>query len=75
MESVDVAFPRNYMYIETRTVNVGSTASVVTWEDRLELNNALVITRLDPTEESSVQIGGIRRVTVAAGHDTGVDTL
>lgn len=63
------------MYIEIHTVNVGSTAGVVTGENRLELNNTLVVARLDATEESSVEVGGIRRVTVAAGHDTGVDTL
>lgn len=63
------------MLIEIHTVNVGSTAGVVTGEDRLELNDTLVVARLDTTEESSVQVSGIRRVTVAAGHDTRVDTL
>jgi hypothetical protein len=63
------------MFFGIHTVDVGSTACVVAGEDRLELDNALVVTGLDTTEESSVEVGGIGRVTVAAGLDTGVDTL
>lgn len=56
-------------------MNVGSTASVVAGEDGLELDNALVIAGLDTAEESSIQVGGVGRVTVATGLNTGVDTL
>jgi hypothetical protein len=72
---VDAAFSRNYVYIKIHTVDVGSAAGVVTRKDRLELDNTLVIAGLDSTEERSVQVGGIRGVTIAAGLDTGVDTL
>ena len=58
-----------------RTVNVGSTAGVVAGEDGLELDNTLVVTGLDTTEESCIQIGGIGRVAVAAGLNPRVDTL
>lgn len=57
------------------TVNVGSTACVVTGKNGLELNNALVVAWLDSAQEGSVEVGGIGRVTVTAGLDTGVDTL
>lgn len=56
-------------------MNVSSTAGVVTREDGLELNNTIGVARLDSTKESVVQVAGVRRVTVSAGADSGVDTL
>lgn len=58
-----------------RTVNVGGTTRVVARENGFEPDNALVITGLDAAEESSVQIGSIGRVAVAAGLNSRVDTL
>lgn len=56
-------------------MNVGGTASVVTGEDRLELNHAVVVAGLDTAQEGCVEVGGIGRVTVAAGLNAGVNTL
>lgn len=57
------------------TVNVGGTTRVVAREDGFEPDNALGVTGLDTAKESSVKIGGIGRVAVAAGLDSRVDTL
>lgn len=54
-------------------VNVGSTAGVVTGEDGVKLGHTIVVGLLDTTEEGLVNIGSIAGVTVAFGHNTGVD--
>jgi hypothetical protein len=56
-------------------VNVDGTAGVVARENGLELDNALVVAWLDSTQEGSVEVGSIGRITVAAGNYAGVDTL
>jgi hypothetical protein len=55
-------------------VNVGSTARVVTGEERLELGNTVRVGLLDTTEESLVQICGIVAVAVHVALNSGVDT-
>lgn len=57
------------------TVDVGSTASVVAWENGLKLHDTIAVAGLDTTEESGVKIGCVGRVAVSAGLDAGVDTL
>lgn len=57
------------------TVNVGRTTGVVSWEDRLKLDNALAVAGLDSAQEGCVQVCGVVGVAVSAGLDAGVDTL
>lgn len=58
-----------------RTVNVGGSAGVMTREDGLELQDAVLVGFLQTTKEGGVQVGGVVGVAVAAGRDTRVDTL
>lgn len=46
-------------------VDVVGTTRVVTWEDGSELDDTVVISLLDTTEESLVQVGRVVRVAVA----------
>lgn len=56
------------------TVDVGGTAGVVAREDRLHIDNTVLVTGLDTAEPGGVDVGLIGGVTVTAGNDTGVDT-
>lgn len=55
-------------------VNVGGTGSIVTREHGFELSNAISVGLLNTTEESVVDVGLIRGVTVTGGNNPGVDT-
>lgn len=55
-------------------VNVGSTTSVVTWDDRLELSNTVDVGLLDTTEEGRIEVASVILVAVARCKDTGVHT-
>ena len=57
------------------TVDVRGTAGVVAREDGLELHDALLVAGLDTAQEGRVEVAGVGGVAVAAGLDTGVDTL
>jgi hypothetical protein len=56
-------------------MNMSSTASVVTRENSLELDNTVSVAGLDSAQESGVEVAGVRGVSVAAGADARVDTL
>lgn len=62
--AVDVS---KHMYV------VGA-AAIVTWEDGLELNNAIRIGLLNPTEESGVVIRKIIRIAISIRDNTRVNT-
>lgn len=54
---------------------VGSTPGVVAREDGLELDDAVLVAGLDSAQEGGVEVSCVGLVAVAAGLDTGVDTL
>lgn len=56
-------------------VDVGGAAGVVAGEDSLELGDTLLVGLLETTEEGGVEVGVVVGVAVAAGGNTGVDTL
>lgn len=58
-----------------RTVDVGSTAGIVTGEDSLELDNTVGVGLLETTEEGRVDVALVIAVAVSAGDDARVDTL
>ena len=55
-------------------MNVGGTAGVVAREDGLVADHTLLVTGLDTTEESRVQVALVLGVSIATGDNTGVDT-
>jgi hypothetical protein len=55
-------------------VNVRVAASVVAWEDRVELQNAILVAELDAAEHGVVDVANIGRVAVATSHYTAIDT-
>lgn len=57
------------------TVNVSSTASIVTRECSLEVYDTTGVTLLDAAEESRVEVTLIRRVAIAARNNSRVNTL
>ena len=57
------------------TVDVSCPASVMAWEVCLELNDTVPVTLLDTPVEGRVEVGGIVRVSISAGDDSGIDTL
>jgi hypothetical protein len=50
-------------------------ASVVTREDGLKANHTIFVARLNTSEKGGIDVILIRGITVAAGHNTGVNTL
>ena len=56
-------------------MDVRGTAGVVAREDGLELDDTLLVAGLDTAQEGRVEVAGVGGVAVAAGLDTGVDTL
>lgn len=55
-------------------MNVGCTSSVVAGEDRLELDDSLLVARLNTAQESSIQISCIVLVSITASLNARVDT-
>jgi hypothetical protein len=55
-------------------VYVCCAAGVVTGEDRGELDNAIIISGLETTEEGGVKVGGVAGVAVPFRDNAGVDT-
>lgn len=51
-------------------MDVSRAAGVVAWEDRLELDDALLVAGLDSTQEGGVEVGCVGLVAVTAGLDT-----
>lgn len=49
----------------SKNVDVGGSASIVTWEQGGELCNTLSVGWLETTEEGLVDVGQIRGVTIA----------
>ena len=54
-------------------VNVRCTSSVMSWENRFELNNSVHISLLQTSEESVIQVGRVVLVSVSRCCDAGVD--
>lgn len=57
------------------TVDVSCTASVMTWEGCLHLDDSFSVTLLDAAEEGRVEVSLIPRVAVSTGNDSRIDTL
>lgn len=55
-------------------MDVCCTASVVAWEESSKLRNAVVLSRLQATKEGGVDVASVRRITVATGDNTRIDT-
>lgn len=54
-------------------VDMGCSSSVVAGENGCELRDTVVVRLLDAAQERSVEVGRVRRVAVALGHDARVD--
>lgn len=59
----------------SHTVDVRSATSVMAREDSLELSDTIIVGLLQATKERVVQVGRVVGVTIAAGLNTGVNTL
>lgn len=53
---------------------VAGTAGIVTGKDGLEGGYAVLVGGLDASEESIVDVGSVRGITVTVGNDTAIDT-
>lgn len=57
----------------SKNVDVRCTAEVVPWEESGELSNTQGVRGLQTTKESSVDVGGVGRVSITRGDNAGVD--
>jgi hypothetical protein len=57
----------------SKDVDVRCTAEVVPWEESGELSNTQGVRGLQTTKESSVDVGGVGRVSITRGDNAGVD--
>jgi hypothetical protein len=56
-------------------VCVSGTGSVMSWKEQFYLNDAIVVSRLNSSEPSIVEIAGIVWITVTVANGSTVDTL